>query len=265
MQYYDLTEMTWPEVEEALTTVRMAIVPVGAHEQHGPHMAESCDAVLATEMAKRLAATLYPQVLVTPTVNMGVSPHHLNFPGTISLRPETLLALLRDMVTSLKHHGIDRVLFLNSHGGNQSTLSLACTTFTQELGVACYHAKTTASAKEAMKAHVHSPLFGHSCEREVSEAYYLAPHLVRPERLEKGDIVTGGRWEGLRPGNPVQGFYRYEEMTRNGCIGDATQASYAIGEAIVEEALAGLAGALRELLVEPESASSRDTDQALAS
>lgn len=264
MQYYDLTEMTWPEVEEALTTVRMAIVPVGAHEQHGPHMAESCDAVLATEMAKRLAAALYPQVLVAPTVNMGVSPHHLNFPGTISLRPETLLALLRDMVTSLKRHGIDRVLFLNSHGGNQSTLALACATFAQELGVECYYAKTTASAKEAMKAHVHSPLFGHSCEREVSEAYYLAPQLVRLDRLEKGDIVTGGRWERLRPGNPIQGFYRYEEMTRNGCIGDATKASYAIGEAIVEEALTGLTEALQELLTEPEWASSLHADRMLA-
>ena len=248
MNSYLLTEMTWPEVKEALTSVKMAIVPVGAHEQHGPHMSESCDAVLATEMAKRLAAALHPRVLVTPTVNMGVSPHHLNFPGTISLRPETLLAVLRDMVVSLKRHGIDKVLFLNSHGGNQATLGLACAAFAQELEVDCYYAKTTASAKKAMKAHISSALFGHSCEREVSEAYYLAPHLVRPERLEKGDIVSGGRWEELRPGNPLQGFYRYEEMTRNGCIGDATQASYAIGKAIVEEAIEELSAAIRPLL-----------------
>ncbi|WP_197038392.1 creatininase family protein [Billgrantia saliphila] len=251
MDSYVLTEMTWPEVEEALKTVKMAIVPVGAHEQHGPHMSESCDAVLATEMAKRLAAELHPLVLVTPTVNMGVSPHHLNFPGTISLRPETLLAVLRDMVVSLQRHGIDKVLFLNSHGGNQTTLGLACASFAQELDMECYYAKTTASAKKAIKAHVSSTLFGHSCEREVSEAYYLAPHLVRSERLEKGDIVHGGRWEGMRPGNPLQGFYRYEEMTRNGCIGDATQASLAIGKAIVEEALAELSAVLRPLLTEP--------------
>ncbi|KAA0012062.1 creatininase family protein [Billgrantia pellis] len=250
MQSYILTEMTWPEVKDALSTVKMAIVPVGAHEQHGPHMNESCDAVLATEMAKRLAARLHPQVLVTPTVNMGVSPHHLNFPGTISLRPETLLAILRDMVVSLQRHGIDKILFLNSHGGNQATLGLACATFSQELGVDCYYAKTTASAKQAMKEHISSSLYGHSCEREVSEAYYLAPHLVRPERLEKGDIVEGGRWEGMRPGKPLQGFYRYEEMTRNGCIGDATRASHAIGMAIVEEALDELSQAVRTVLAE---------------
>ncbi|QJQ95193.1 MULTISPECIES: creatininase family protein [Halomonadaceae] len=266
MKSYILTEMTWPEVEEALQRVRMAIVPVGAHEQHGPHMNESCDAVLATEMAKRLAARLHPDVLVTPTVNMGVSPHHLNFPGTLSLRPETLIAVLRDMVISLKRHGIDRVLFLNSHGGNQATLSLACATFSQELGVVCYYAKTTASAKKAMKEHVHSTLFGHSCEREVSEALYMAPHLVRPERLEKGDIVSGGRWERMRPGNPIQGFYRYEEMTRNGCIGDATQASYAIGKVIVEEALEELSAAVHALLNErAESRQASPSERELAS
>ncbi|MGR2738195.1 creatininase family protein [Billgrantia sp. Q4P2] len=261
---YVLTEMTWPEVEDALKSVRMAIVPVGAHEQHGPHMNESCDAVLATEMAKRLAAALHPQVLVTPTVNMGVSPHHLNFPGTISLRPETLLAVLRDMVVSLQRHGIGKVLFLNSHGGNQATLGLACASFAQELGVECYYAKTTASAKKAMKEHISSTLFGHSCEREVSEAYYLAPHLVRPERLEKGDIAHGGRWEGMRPGNPLQGFYYYEEMTRNGCIGDATQASHAIGKAIVEEALEELSAALRPLLAEPAQAQAEPGERELA-
>ena len=244
-----LTEMTWPEVAEALDSVRLAIIPVGAHEQHGPHMNESCDAVLATEMAKRLAARMHPQVLVTPTVNMGISPHHMNFPGTITLRPETLLAVLRDMVTSLKQHGLHKFLFLNGHGGNQSTLSVASTAFAQELEVECYYAKTTASGKAAMQRNVHSPLYGHSCEREVSEAYYLAPQLVRPEHLVKGDIQTGsGRWEGLRPGSPVQGFYAYEEMTANGCIGDATQASLEIGREIVEEALDGLVPAVQALI-----------------
>lgn len=247
---YNLTDMTWPEVQEALKTVKIAIIPVGAHEQHGPHMAESCDAVLAEAMAKKLGERLYPQALVTPTINMGVSPHHMRFPGTITLRPETLLGILRDMVTSLKQHGLTKVLFLNGHGGNQSTLSIASQTLSQELKIDCYFAKTTASASEAIKTHVNSKLFGHSCEREVSEALYLAPHIVRPELLEKGDIVEGGRWKKLRPGQPIQGYYRYDEMTRNGNIGDATQASLAIGEAIVEEALEKLTASVLDLIEE---------------
>jgi len=248
MSAYILADMTWPEVKTALETVQMAIIPVGAHEQHGPHMAESCDGVLAEAMSKKLAERLYPHVVVAPTISMGISPHHMNFPGTITLRPETLIGILRDMVTSLKQHGITKFLFLNGHGGNQPTLSVATTTLTQELGVECYQAKTTASAKVAFKKHVHSQLFGHSCEREVSEALYLAPHIVREDLLEKGDIIEGGRWENLRPGQPIQGFYTYDEMTRNGCIGDATQASLQAGEDIVEEALESLTVAVKEIL-----------------
>nr|WP_301289407.1 creatininase family protein [Natronocella acetinitrilica] len=247
--------MTWPEVADALKTTEMAIIPVGAHEQHGPHMAESCDAVLAEAMAHRLAARLHPRVVVAPTINMGVSPHHMNFPGTITLRPETLIAVLRDMVTSLKKHGLTRFLFLNGHGGNQSTLGIASASLSQELDVECYYAKTTAAAKNAIAEHVSSKPFGHSCEREVSEAYYLAPHIVRESKITSGEIRRGkGRWESLRPGNPIQGFYSYEEMTANGCIGDATRASLEIGQQIVEEALDGLVKGVEDILaIKPDS------------
>lgn len=248
MTSYQLTNMTWEEVQEALKTVKMAVIPVGAHEQHGPHMIESCDTVLATEMAKKVAERMHPHLLVTPTINMGVSPHHLNFPGTISLKPDTLIAILRDMVRSLKHHGINKFLFLNAHGGNQSTLSVASGVLSEEEAVDIFYAKTTASAKESLKQFIHSPIFGHSCEREVSEALYLAPYLVRPDKLTSGDFCEGGRYKLLRPGKAIQGYYRYEEMTRNGCIGDATKASREIGEQIVTEATENLAEGLREIL-----------------
>ncbi|HUC94351.1 MAG TPA: creatininase family protein [Paenibacillus sp.] len=244
---YLLTQMTWPEVEQALTTVKIAIIPLGAHEQHGPHMAESCDAVLAEEMGKRLAERLYPEALVTPTINMGISPHHIHFPGTISLEPATLIAILRDMIVSLRRHGIRNVLVLNAHGGNQATLGVASDILTRELEVNFYYAKTTASAKDVMDRRIESKLYGHSCDREVSEALYLAPHLVRMDKLEKGDIQEG-KWRKLRPGNPLQGYYYYEEMTRNGCIGDATRASREIGEEIVETALERLASAVKDVL-----------------
>jgi creatinine amidohydrolase len=245
---YLLTEMTWPEVETALKTVKIAIIPLGAHEQHGPHMTESCDAVLATEMGKRLTEKLYPEAIMTPTINMGISPHHINFPGTISLEPTTLIAIFRDMMNSLKHHGIEKFLILNSHGGNQSTLGVAVNMLSRELGVQIFYAKTTASAKDVMDKRLESKLYGHSCDREVSEALYLAPHIVRKDLLEKGDIQEQGKWKNLRPGNPLQGFYLYEEMTKNGCIGDATKASYEIGQEIVETALERLTKAVKEFI-----------------
>jgi creatinine amidohydrolase len=244
---YFLTQMTWPEVKEALQTVKIAIIPLGAHEQHGPHMVESCDAVLAEEMGKRLTEKLHPLAVLTPTINMGVSPHHLHFPGTISLEPTTVIAILRDMIKSLKQHGIEQFLILNSHGGNQSTLGVATDMLTNELGVRIYYAKTTASAKDVMDRRIESKLYGHSCDREVSEALYLAPHIVRTDKLEAADYQEG-RWKKLRPGNPLQGFYFYDEMTRNGCIGDATKASEDIGREIVETALERLAKAVKEVI-----------------
>lgn len=248
MRLYQLGKMTWEEVEEALQTIKVAIIPVGAHEQHGPHMAESCDAVLAEKMALLLGERTFPYSVVTPTINIGVSQHHLNFPGTITLQPETLIALIRDIVVSLKHHGIKKFLLLNAHGGNQATLGVASTKLSTELEVELYYAKTTASAKEVIDQITVSPLYGHSCEREVSEALYLAPELVRKEKLTKGDIQEVGRWKQLRPGNAIQGFYRYEEMTNNGAIGDATVASEEIGQKIVEKALDHLTKELFSLI-----------------
>jgi creatinine amidohydrolase len=244
---YLLAEMTWEEVREALKTAKLAIIPIGAHEQHGPHMVESCDAVLAAKMAEKLAEKLFPYALVTPTINFGVSQHHINFPGTISLRPTTLITLLTDIITSLKHHGIEKFLLLNAHGGNQATLNVASTTLEVEHNVEVYYAKTTASAKNAISNHIKSSLFGHSCEREVSEAMVLAPELIRFDKLTKGDIQEG-KWQKLRPGNSIQGNYQYEEMTANGCIGDATKASEELGKLIVEEALENLTDAVKSFL-----------------
>jgi creatinine amidohydrolase len=249
MKAYLLPEMTWPEVEAALETVEVAIVPVGAHEQHGPHLHEDCDAVLATEYAKRLTTRLHPHALMTPTINFGLSQHHMNFPGTITLQPETLISIMRDVVSSLRHHGIRKFLFLSGHTGNVPALNIGCHKLSSEMDVEAYYAKTSASAKEAIEKHIHSPLFGHSCEREVSEALYLAPHLINREQLTKGAIREEGRWRMLRPGNPIQGPYRYEEMTTNGAIGDATRSSYAAGRDIAEESLDKLESALRNLLL----------------
>lgn len=245
MAFY-LSEMTWPEVEEALKTVKLAVIPLGAHEQHGPHVTENCDAVLAEAMARRLVARLHPYAVMTPTIPFGISIHHIHFPGTITLRPETLTRVLHDVIWSLQQHGLHNFLILNSHGGNQSLLGVATTEISYELGVKVYYAKTTASAKQAIRKNVHSQVFGHSCEREVSEALFMAPEIVREDRLSPGDFRNGD-WRDLRPGNPIQGFYFYDEMTRNGCIGDATQASFEAGQEIVEEALEGLVKAATKL------------------
>lgn len=243
---YVLSEMTWPEVQEALSTVKLALIPTGAHEQHGPHMCESCDTVLAEAYVRRLTQRLSPWALAAPTIGLGLSVHHMHFPGTITLRPETFSAVIRDTVWSLKQHGLENFLIINAHGGNRAMLEVLCTQLSHELDVHMYYAKTTESAKKVIREFVHSPVYGHSCEYEVSQALYVAPEIVRTDRLEKGKLQEGP-WRDLRRSDTLHGFYYYDEVTQNGCIGDARQASREAGEAIVEESLRNLEQAVRKL------------------
>lgn len=84
MPAFVLTHMSWPEVRSALETVRLAIIPTGSCEQHGPNMTLETDAAICYALAERLAQRLYPRALLAPLLPWGVSPHHMNFPGTIT-------------------------------------------------------------------------------------------------------------------------------------------------------------------------------------
>ena len=243
-----LTEMSWPEVKDALKTVKAAVIPVGAHEQHGPNLAESCDAVRATEFCRLLAERMHPEILVTPTVNMGISCHHLPFPGTISLRPETLQAVIRDIVYSLSLHGIKKYFIVNAHGGNQQTLGVAVTNISQELGVQMAWTQYTNFSTEAIAKHVKSEMYGHSCEREVSEALYLAPQIIKKDKLEKGKIKGMPYKYATASGRPLGISYTFDQVTENGALGDATKATYEAGKDICEEALEKLSDFLRDYI-----------------
>ncbi len=114
---------TWPEVEDYLTRSRTLILPIGSTEQHGPTGLIGTDAICAEAIAKGVGEET--GALVGPTINVGMALHHLAFPGSMSLKPSTLIALIRDYLTSLTRSGFRRFFFINGHGGNMATLKAA--------------------------------------------------------------------------------------------------------------------------------------------
>ena len=115
--------MSWPEVERYLERSIGIIVPVGATEQHGPTGLIGTDAICAETLAWK--AGELADALVGPTLTVGMSEHHMHFPGSISLRPITLVTVIRDVVLSVARHGFRRIFFVNGHGGNTPSLNAA--------------------------------------------------------------------------------------------------------------------------------------------
>jgi creatinine amidohydrolase len=231
-----LPEMTWPEAKEALAQAQVVLVPVGSFEQHGPHGTFELDTGRAIGFGRLLAARMYPDAILAPAVTLGVSYHHMNFPGTVTLRPETFIAAVYDVVWSLHQHGIDKFLILNGHGGNIPSLGVLVVKLKEELGVQAAWTSFTSLAKDVIKERVESEVKGHSCEGEISQAMVLAPHTVRPEALVPGQF-KGRPYRHLGEGYNLVYPYRFDEITTNGALGDATQASEELGQEIVSAAL----------------------------
>ena len=115
--------MTWPEVESYLERSNGVIVPIGSTEQHGPTGLIGTDSICAETLARRCGELAH--AIVGPTLTVGMSEHHMRFPGSVTLRPKTLIAVVRDVILSLARHGFRRIFFVNGHGGNTPSINAA--------------------------------------------------------------------------------------------------------------------------------------------
>ncbi len=116
-----LQHQSWPEVESYLEQCQGIIVPIGSTEQHGPNGLIGTDSIVAETIARE--AGLRAHAMVAPTISVGMAEHHMAFKGSMTLRADTLGALLEDYISSLVRHGFTNLYFINGHGGNVRTLS----------------------------------------------------------------------------------------------------------------------------------------------
>jgi creatinine amidohydrolase len=184
-----LWESTRKEIREALEDGRLkaAIVPTGSTEQHNEALAMIQDTASAVLIAQQAALQLYPQVIVSTPVPVGISPYWMDRKGTLTLRPETFLAMVFDICDSLRQHGIKTIFIVNGHGGNDQPLKTHMDEFRSKLGItidACSYWDAYHSSEE-IKAEVNkimqgglASVPGHAGEFETSVALAAWPERV---------------------------------------------------------------------------------------
>lgn len=246
-------EMTRLEIAEAAKKDTLVIVPVGAIEQHGPHLPINTDICHSYEIAK-LVAKRERDVVVAPPVWWGYSPYHAGLAGTISLRPEVFLGLLQDICDGIISHGFRKIFLLNGHGGNRNLISVAVFECMRRTGVSIAAASYWDLAADRIKQIRESPMGGmaHACELETSLQLLFQPKLVKMG-LATREMVNSLRSYGttmsfkdLQDFGAVTTGYDIARSDPTGILGDPTLASAAKGEQIVRVVLEGISQFIQE-------------------
>lgn len=232
MDKYLLEEMTWEEAKTKFKETDLAILPVGSLEQHGPHLPLSTDAFDAYWLAKEVTKKVTPpKPVVLPPINYGISYHHMAFPGTVSLAPETLIATVYDIGCSLVVYGIKKLLIINGHGGNTGALKCASQKLNHEKKLLVFIDSGESASKE-IKQLVKTPGDVHSGEYETSTSLANREKLVKKNKLKKEKpILPVGKQEFPSPyldfgsNNYVPWTFETHKLTKSGILGDATKAS----------------------------------------
>lgn len=236
-----LHQSTWGEVEDYLTRSTGIVIPIGSTEQHGPNGLIGTDIICPEVIAHRAAAE--HDILVGPSFNVGIAQHHMGFAGSMTLRPSTMIATIYDWVTSLSHHGFDRIYFFNGHGGNVSTIQAAFQEIYADQSLSQSGSNRRAVKCKGVNWWEFKPVFqycmdtygkahgSHATPSEVAVTQYAYPEAIKQAVLEP-EIAPGGRFTDAAD---------YRENFPDGRIGsNPGLANPKDGEKLVELSVAGL-------------------------
>lgn len=249
-------EMTGAEVRAALKDTDIVLLPVGALEDHGPHLPLGTDVMEARELCRRLAIALHqtgPRAVIGPAIPFGASSYHLDFPGTVSISSTTLLALLREVCFSLYRGGFRRFVLIHGHGGNFPLMQVAAQEIQDErpdATVVClnWFRALTERYHEILRSKKGE---SHGGEGETARILVTHPELVDLEKAEPFYLSESDLRRIQGPENPLMGggvFYAsrsYKTMTPVGSIGNGALATEEVGEKGYEIAVEWMARIIR--------------------
>jgi len=227
-----LEEMSWPEIEAGQQLTRTVILPVGATEEHGPHLPTCTDTLQAVEVAREVARRR--EVFVAPALPYGVCRSTRGFPGTISIGQEALRSVVYDLLLAFRENGFECALVLAGHAGSQHMAALA---EASQRAVACTDLRVSLVTDfEFIAGMAEAAGDGHAGEIETSRMLALREDLV------KG--LPGPNFPP-RPAHLIMKDVRH--LMGNGIMGDPSRASKAKGHDLMEAAVQGVIGVLEEL------------------
>lgn len=244
------SQLTWPEAESYLKQVDIALLPVGAIEQHGPHLPLDVDAFDAEYLARKVAeACSRPQPLVLPLIAYGVSYHHDDFPGTLSVSNETLARLVYEIGMSAAANGIAKLVIINGHGGNAATLHFAAQMINRDARIfTCVESGETSDPEIFALAETRNDV--HAGEIETSTTLAVRPELVQMSKAEPFVPRFSTHYLDFTSLHSVDWYARTSKISKSGVFGDPTKASREKGEAFWKlsiDHLVGLVEHLKEL------------------
>ncbi len=229
-----LAELTWPEARERFRECDTALLPAGAIEQHGHHLPLDTDAWDADYLCREVAARCGdPKPLVLPLIPYGVSYHHADFPGTLSVSPETLSRLVYEIGIHAARHGIKKLVIVNGHGGNAPTLQFAAQMINRDAHIfTCVDSGETSDHDIAEITETANDV--HAGEVETSTSIAARPELVDMARARKYVPRFSSQYLDFSSKRSVDWYAYTGRISRTGVLGDPTKASAEKGERIWE-------------------------------
>jgi creatinine amidohydrolase len=245
-------DLTWTDFR-SLPPDAVAILPVAAIEQHGPHLPVSVDATINAGILARALELMAPDatVLALPMQSVGLSVEHVRFPGTLTLSAETLIAVLTEIGRSVGRAGVRRLVILNSHGGQPQVVDIVCRRLRADamFAVSCMASRLGLPADMVLTRNeerhgIHGGLV------ETSLMLHLCPDAVRMRHAADFRSAWLTREAGMSLLTPEGGVgfgWETQDLHPAGALGDASAATAATGAAIVEHQAARFATLLEEV------------------